>query len=162
MTDPAVTTHAANDDPYPQPDATEAEGSANAARGQYSGEASETTTQGECDPPARSGQGRAGGVGQPSAPAQSRGYDSPEEAAPARRTTLSQLHRRVLAFEARPWKSEGAKAKAIAEEFDWSVNQYYFQLSALLDQPEAAAEQPALIRRLRAVRDERRDVRTRR
>lgn len=74
--------------------------------------------------------------------------------------SLSQLQRRILEFEAHTWPLEGVKAQAIAAEFDWSVNQYYFQLSKLLNHPAAAAEQPAVVRRLRAARDERRRLRT--
>lgn len=75
--------------------------------------------------------------------------------------SLTQMQRRLLDFEARSWPLEGAKAQAIAEEFDWTVNQYYFQLSKLVNVPAAAAYQPAVVRRLRDFRDERRGLRTR-
>lgn len=97
----------------------------------------------------------------------SSGYDArsvpePRRSAPADSSSLTQAQRRLLDFEARSWPLEGAKAQAIAEEFDWTVNQYYFQLSKLVNVPAAAAYQPVVVRRLRHARDERRGLRTRR
>ncbi|MEU6858708.1 DUF3263 domain-containing protein [Glycomyces sp. NPDC046736] len=72
---------------------------------------------------------------------------------------LSALESRVLSFEARWWRASGAKTQAIADELDLTPERYYQHLARLIDHPEAAAEQPAVVRRLRAARDERRAAR---
>ena len=72
---------------------------------------------------------------------------------------LSGLEQRILAFESRWWRASGAKTQAIADELDLTPEQYYQHLARLIDHPEAAAQQPAVIRRLRAARDHRRRAR---
>ncbi|GAA2294880.1 hypothetical protein GCM10009853_058630 [Glycomyces scopariae] len=74
-------------------------------------------------------------------------------------TKLSAVDSRLLAFEARWWRASGAKTQAIADELELTPERYYQQLARLIDHPEAAAEQPAVVRRLRAARDERRAAR---
>ncbi|MQM28411.1 DUF3263 domain-containing protein [Glycomyces albidus] len=100
------------------------------------------------------------------------GPDGPQrEAAPAPRqpgpqrtprdpeSKLSAMESRILEFEARWWRASGAKTQAIADELELTPERYYQHLARLIDHPEAAAEQPAVVRRLRAARDERRAAR---
>lgn len=72
---------------------------------------------------------------------------------------LTALEQRILAFESRWWRASGAKTQAILDELELTPEQYYQYLARLIDHPEAAAEQPAVIRRLRAARDHRRGAR---
>uniref|UniRef100_UPI0018E50782 DUF3263 domain-containing protein n=1 Tax=Glycomyces dulcitolivorans TaxID=2200759 RepID=UPI0018E50782 len=72
---------------------------------------------------------------------------------------LSASDSRLLAFEARWWRASGAKTQAIADELELTPERYYQHLARLIDHPEAAAEQPAVVRRLRAARDARRAAR---
>lgn len=69
---------------------------------------------------------------------------------------LSSQDSRLLAFEARWWRASGAKTQAISDELELTPERYYQHLARLIDHPEAAAEQPAVVRRLRAARDQRR------
>lgn len=87
--------------------------------------------------------------GPPKQPAPQREASLPE-------TKLSSLESRLLAFEARWWRASGAKTQAISDELELTPERYYQHLARLIDHPEAAAEQPAVVRRLRAARDERR------
>ncbi|MEV3937650.1 DUF3263 domain-containing protein [Glycomyces sp. NPDC049804] len=85
----------------------------------------------------------------------------PKQAAPQRESRepeskLSALESRLLAFEARWWRASGAKTQAISDELELTPERYYQHLARLIDHPEAAAEQPAVVRRLRAARDQRR------
>uniref|UniRef100_UPI000C258D06 DUF3263 domain-containing protein n=1 Tax=Glycomyces xiaoerkulensis TaxID=2038139 RepID=UPI000C258D06 len=68
---------------------------------------------------------------------------------------LTNLEQRILGFESQWWRASGAKTQAIADELELTPEQYYQHLARLIDHPEAAAEQPAVIRRLRAARAER-------
>ncbi|MFI6447923.1 DUF3263 domain-containing protein [Kitasatospora sp. NPDC050543] len=65
----------------------------------------------------------------------------------------------VLALEARPWRTAGAKERAIREELGLSSTRYYQLLNALLDRPEALAHAPVLVNRLRRVRERKREAR---
>ncbi|MDA1358487.1 DUF3263 domain-containing protein [Glycomyces luteolus] len=69
---------------------------------------------------------------------------------------MSSQDSRLLAFEARWWRASGAKTQAISDELELTPERYYQHLARLIDHPEAAAEQPAVVRRLRAARDQRR------
>ena len=62
---------------------------------------------------------------------------------------------RILAFERRIWRSSGAKELEIRENFAISSTRYYQLLNELIDQPEAAAFDPVLVKRLRARRSRR-------
>lgn len=68
---------------------------------------------------------------------------------------LTGLEQRILAFESRWWHASGAKTQAIVDELELTPEQYFQHLARLIDHPEAAAEQPAVIRRLRAARAKR-------
>ncbi|WP_045305212.1 DUF3263 domain-containing protein [Saccharothrix sp. ST-888] len=65
---------------------------------------------------------------------------------------LSERELAVLALEARPWRTAGAKERAIREELDLSATRYYQLLNGLLDRQEALAHDPVLINRLRRIR----------
>lgn len=85
----------------------------------------------------------------------------PKQAVPQRdprepESKLSPMESRLLAFEARWWRASGAKTQAISDELELTPERYYQHLARLIDHPEAAADQPAVVRRLRAARDQRR------
>ena len=65
---------------------------------------------------------------------------------------LSERDMRILAFERRGWRSPGVKEQAIAEVLDMPATRYYQLLNELIDQPEALAFDPVLVKRLRAQR----------
>ena len=72
---------------------------------------------------------------------------------------LERREREILAFEAQWWKFAGAKEQAVRELFGMSATRYYQVLNALLDRPEALAEDPLLVRRLRRLRSSRQRTR---
>jgi hypothetical protein len=69
--------------------------------------------------------------------------------------SLSARDRDLLAFERQWWKYAGAKEQAIRELFDMSTTRYYQLLNQLIDQPEALAHDPMLVKRLRRMRSQR-------
>src|ERR1700745_1065237 len=73
---------------------------------------------------------------------------------------LSERDMRILAFERRGWRSPGVKEQAIAEVLDMPATRYYQLLNELIDQPEALAFDPVLVKRLRAQRARRERVRS--
>jgi hypothetical protein len=83
-------------------------------------------------------------------------------AQPSRDTAagLGERDREILGFERQWWKYAGAKETAIRESFDMSATRYYQVLNALIDRPEALAEDPLLVRRLRRMRAERQRARS--
>lgn len=68
---------------------------------------------------------------------------------------LSELERAILEFERQHYKYAGAKEAAIRARFDLSPTRYYQQLNRLLDSPQAVADFPQVIYRLRRLRQER-------
>ena len=72
---------------------------------------------------------------------------------------LTPAEEAILAFEAGFWSRAGAKEQAIRDRFGTSPTHYYQQLNLLIDNPAALQASPALVRRLRAVRDARRAAR---
>jgi hypothetical protein len=58
----------------------------------------------------------------------------------------------ILDFERRWWRHAGAKEQAIRDTFGLSATRYYQVLNTLLDDPLAAAKDPALVARLRRLR----------
>lgn len=72
---------------------------------------------------------------------------------------LSERDQQVLAFERQWWKYAGAKEQAIRELFGMSATRYYQVLNALIDNPEALAADPMLIKRLRRLRSQRQRTR---
>ncbi|WP_032389257.1 DUF3263 domain-containing protein [Rhodococcoides fascians] len=65
----------------------------------------------------------------------------------------------ILAFEKRWYTAQGSKEADIAEQFSLSPVRYYQLLNQLLDDPEALATDPVLVKRLRRIRDSRARVR---
>ena len=74
----------------------------------------------------------------------------PSNLAPAVR--LSERDAELLAFERQWWKFAGAKEQAIRDKFQMSATRYYQVLNALIDKPEALAQDPLLVKRLRRLR----------
>ena len=66
--------------------------------------------------------------------------------------TLSARDADILAFERQWWKFAGAKEQAIRDSFQMSATRYYQVLNALIDKPEALAQDPLLVKRLRRLR----------
>ncbi len=65
---------------------------------------------------------------------------------------LSARDSEILAFERQWWKFAGAKEQAIRDQFAMSATRYYQVLNALIDKPEALAQDPLLVKRLRRLR----------
>lgn len=82
------------------------------------------------------------------------------EVAIVTQATLSERDAAVLDFEASWWEASGAKEAEIRERFDMSAPRYYQVLNALLDNPEALAHSPLLIKRLRRLRSQRQENRS--
>lgn len=68
---------------------------------------------------------------------------------------LTDEDKAVLDFERQWWRYPGAKEQAIRDTFGWSSTRHYQRVNALIDQPEALAYDPLLVRRLRRLRDAR-------
>ena len=68
---------------------------------------------------------------------------------------LQEREVRILSFERRIWRNQGAKELEIRESFGISATRYYQLLNELIDRPEAAAFDPVLVKRLRARRSKR-------
>jgi hypothetical protein len=73
--------------------------------------------------------------------------------------TLSDRDRAILDFERSWWTEAGPKDTAIRERFELSGTRYYQLLTDLIDDADALAYDPLLIRRLRRARDRRRRAR---
>lgn len=72
---------------------------------------------------------------------------------------LTARGRAALAFERLHWRHPGAKDAAVRELFDLSPTRYAQQLNELLDYPAALRAEPAVVHRLRRLRDQRRRAR---
>lgn len=73
---------------------------------------------------------------------------------------LSDADKRILAFERGWWRFPGAKEREILEVFSMPATRYYQLLNELIDRPEAAQFDPALVARLRRQRVRRRGMRS--
>ena len=73
---------------------------------------------------------------------------------------LSGRDAEILAFERQWWKFAGAKEQALRDKFGMSATRYYQTLNALIDQPEALAQDPLLVKRLRRLRASRQRARS--
>jgi hypothetical protein len=73
---------------------------------------------------------------------------------------LSDLEISVLAFERSWWRQPGAKEREILEVLGLPATRYYQLLNELIDRPEAAAFDPALVARLRRQRGRRARIRS--
>lgn len=72
---------------------------------------------------------------------------------------LSELDKRILAFEQGWWRYPGAKEREIIDVFGIPVTRYYQLLNALIDRPEATQYDPVLVARLRRQRSRRGGIR---
>ena len=75
-------------------------------------------------------------------------------------SSLSQRDRQILEFERQWWKYAGAKEQAIRELFDMSATRYYQIINAPIDNPDALAFDPMLIKRLSRMRAARQRARS--
>ena len=75
-------------------------------------------------------------------------------------SSLSQRDRQILEFERQWWKYAWAKEQAIRELFDMSATRYYQIINALIDNPDALAFDPMLIKRLSRMRAARQRARS--
>ncbi len=75
-------------------------------------------------------------------------------------SSLSDRDRRILEFERQWWKYAGAKEQAIRDLFDMSGTRYYQLLNGLIDDPQALAFDPMLVKRLRRMRASRQRARS--
>jgi hypothetical protein len=73
---------------------------------------------------------------------------------------LSARDAEILAFERQWWKFAGAKEQAVRDKFGMSATRYYQTLNALIDKPEALAQDPLLVKRLRRLRASRQRARS--
>jgi Protein of unknown function (DUF3263) len=65
---------------------------------------------------------------------------------------LAERDLEILDFERQWWKYGVAKEAAIRERFDLSTVRYYQRLNWIIDQPQAMAHDPLLVRRLKRTR----------
>jgi hypothetical protein len=72
---------------------------------------------------------------------------------------LTDRDRVLLAFEASWQRHGGAKEEAIRTELELTPARYYQLLGRLIDSADALAHDPLLVKRLRRLRDARRDTR---
>jgi Protein of unknown function (DUF3263) len=69
---------------------------------------------------------------------------------------LARRERAILDFERAWWKESGPKNRAIRTRFGLSASRYYEVLDHLIDDPDALAHDPLLVKRLRRNRAARR------
>jgi hypothetical protein len=75
---------------------------------------------------------------------------------------LDDLALAILQMESRHYRRIGAKHAAIRDELGISPTRYFQRLNQLLDDPEAIAVAPMVVRRLQRVRDRAAEQRRRR
>jgi hypothetical protein len=88
---------------------------------------------------------------------------SPSAASPAAEDHSGGLSRRdrdILQFERQWWQYAGAKEQAVKDMFGLSPTRYYQVLNAIIDNPDALAHDPLLVRRLRRMRKSRQQARS--
>lgn len=74
-------------------------------------------------------------------------------------TGVNQIEQDILDFERTWWTESGPKDVAIVDRFSLSMGQYYEILNRLIDSEAALAYDPLVVRRLRRLRDRRRQAR---
>ncbi|MEM7093387.1 MAG: DUF3263 domain-containing protein [Actinomycetota bacterium] len=72
---------------------------------------------------------------------------------------LSPLEASILEFERSWWSDDQPKDTAIADRFSLTVGEYYEMLNELIDRDEALDHDQLVVRRLRRMRDRRRQER---
>jgi hypothetical protein len=75
------------------------------------------------------------------------------------RVSLSDRDRAIVDFERCWWMLSAPKSAGIREQLHLSPTRYYRLLNALLDDPDALAYDPLVVRRLRRMRLQRRRAR---
>jgi hypothetical protein len=65
---------------------------------------------------------------------------------------LDERAKRILDFEREWWRYAGAKEQAVRERFDLSPTRYYQLLNRVIDDEQALAYDPMLVKRLRRLR----------
>jgi len=75
-------------------------------------------------------------------------------------SSLTELEMRILAFERSLWRSPGAKEREILDAIGITPTRYYQLLNELIDRPESAQFDPALVARLRRRRNARSRLRS--
>jgi hypothetical protein len=65
---------------------------------------------------------------------------------------LDERAKRILDFEREWWRYAGAKEQAVRERFDVSPTRYYQLLNRVIDDEQALAYDPMLVKRLRRLR----------
>ncbi len=73
---------------------------------------------------------------------------------------LTDRDRAILDFERSWWNESGPKEALIRERFELSATRYYQILNGLIDDPEALAADPMLVKRLRRMRSTRQRARS--
>jgi hypothetical protein len=68
---------------------------------------------------------------------------------------LSEIERDMLDFERQWFKFRGSYDQAIRDRFDITAIRYHQQLNALIEQPEALAYAPTVVKRLLRQREAR-------
>lgn len=69
---------------------------------------------------------------------------------------ISERHQAMLEFERTFWTYDEPKESLIRARFQCSADEYYVELNELLEQPEAIAHDPLVVRRLQRQRVRRR------
>jgi hypothetical protein len=72
---------------------------------------------------------------------------------------MTEQDAQILAFERKWWSAAGSKEAEIGAVFGMSAVRYYQLLARLLDDKDAWAADPVLVKRLRRIRDSRRQGR---
>lgn len=75
-------------------------------------------------------------------------------------TALTDFEEQLLSFERRRWIHAGAREEAITVELGLTPTRYAQLLNVLIDRPEAYLHDPVLVKRLRRLRDTRRQARS--
>ena len=73
---------------------------------------------------------------------------------------LSDTEQAILEIESQRWKYAGAKEAVVRERLRISYTRYCQVLDAMIDRPEVEAVAPALVHRLRRLREARRRQRS--
>lgn len=74
-------------------------------------------------------------------------------------TDLTDAEMAILDFEAKRWRYAGVKDDAVLREFGLTPVRYQQWVLTLIDRPEAYVHAPMLVKRLRRLRDTRRQQR---
>ena len=87
---------------------------------------------------------------------------SDETVTPGRddRRMLDDHDRARLRIESLRWRDHGTKEAAVRDELDETMTTYYQRLNRLIEEPDALAAEPMIVRRLRRLRKARWEARS--